>query len=592
MTNSPSEKPAKKKSVWLAFGQLMYAARVYSIALGAAIIGLIITRVAEASIYKYLIPQTLDDGFIAQKPDFLQHMPVLFLGIFCTIGLGEFLSKYFMGYVGRSVVRDYRQQMLGHLLHVPMGYYKKHTIGELISKINYDAEQVATAVSDAVREFLNSIVAIIVLFGVMLSISWRVTAVLLFVVPIVSTSLRMVGKRMRRYSMQVQQTMGELTHVTAEVITGHQVIRIYQGNEYEMRRIKESTENNRDQELKTFMTAALSAPLMQVIGGSVLVGFIYLVTLDAINLPPGQIFGMIGVMFALIRPLKQISGVNNVFQKGIAGVESIHQLLQTPPEINYAHSTIQQRPQELRFNNVNFAYPDAPDTPVLKNISFSARCGQTVALVGGSGSGKSSLISLVPRFYDLEQGEILIDGQNIANFDLLSLRKQIALITQQVVLFNDTVANNIAYGLAEVDLEQIRKAAIVANALEFIEKMPQGFDTQIGENGCMLSGGQRQRIAIARAVLKDAPILIMDEATSALDTESELAIKVALNNLMRDRITLVIAHRLSTIEQADKILVLDKGQIIESGTHQELLHKQGRYAQLQQAQMFQELIVE
>jgi subfamily B ATP-binding cassette protein MsbA len=583
-----SKNPNNKKSIWQAFWLLMYNARVYYVAILCAIAGLIMTRVAEACIYKYLIPQTLDEGFIAHKAEFLQQMPALFIGIFMAIGIGEFLSKYYMGFVGRSVVCDYRQQMLKHLLTVPIGYYKQHTVGELISKINYDSEQVATAVSDAVREFLNSIVAIIVLFGVMLSISWRVTVTIMFVAPIVLLALRMLGKRMRRYSTQVQHTMGELTHVTAEVISGHQVIRVYQGEKYESQRIDNATENNLRQELKTFFLAGLSAPIMQFIGGTVLIGFIYLVTLDSIQLPPGQIFGLIGVLFALIRPLKQISGVNNVFQKGIAGAESIQMLLKTPPELNSGNIMLNVRPEELTFSNISFAYPDAPDVWVLKDVSFSAKCGETVAIVGGSGSGKSSLISLVPRFYQTTEGKILIDNQNITDINVLSLRNQIALITQNVILFNDTVANNIAYGMDNPNRVAIENAARVANAVDFIEALPLGFDTVIGENGCLLSGGQRQRLAIARAILKDAPILIMDEATSALDTESELAIKVALQNLMRDRITLIIAHRLSTIEQADKIIVLDRGRIIESGTHQELVEKQGRYAQLQQAQLYQD----
>lgn len=578
-----------KKNLLRAFVQLMYSAKIYTTALVCAITGLIITRLAEACIYKYLIPHTLDDGFIAHKAEFLQYMPVLFLGIFCAIGLGEFLSKYCMGYVGRSVVRDYRQQMLNHLLVVPMAYYKKHTIGELISKINYDAEQVALAVSEAVREFLNSLVAIVVLFGVMLTISWKVTATLIFVAPVVSVVLRMVGKRMRRYSTNVQHTMGELTHVTAEIISGYQVIKVYQGTAYEQERIRTSTENNRKQELKTFMIAALSAPIMQCIGGLVLVGFIYMVTLDTIKLPPGEIFGLIGVLFALIRPLKQISGVNNIFQKGIAGVESIQKLLHAPAEVNDGTNILKKCAGSIRFENVSFCYPDEPDTPILQNINLEITRGKTVAIVGRSGSGKSSLISLLPRFYNATLGHIYIDEHDINSVELTSLRNHIAIITQHVILFNDTIAANIAYGQENATLEQIKHAATVANALEFIENLPLGFNTPVGENGCLLSGGQRQRIAIARAILKDAPILIMDEATSALDTESEYAISSALDHLMRDRTTLIIAHRLSTIERADQIVVLEKGKIVESGTHTELLAAQGRYALLQKSQLTQEL---
>jgi subfamily B ATP-binding cassette protein MsbA len=586
------QKPVKyrKKAFFEAFWQLMSSAKAYRGVLLCAITGLFITRLAEGSIYKYLIPHTLDDGFIAHKVEFLQYMPSMFLGIFCAIGLGEFMSKYCMGYVGRSVVRDYRQQMLNHLLVVPMAYYKKNTIGELISKINYDAEQVALAVSEAVREFLNSIVAIIVLFGVMLSISWKVTLTTLFVAPVVSLALRMVGRRMRRYSSKVQQTMGALTHVTAEIISGYQVIKVYNGAQYEQQRIIESTENNRRQELKTFMIAALSAPLMQLIGGTVLVGFIYMVTLDSIQLPPGQIFGLIGVMFALIRPLKQISGVNNIFQKGLAGVESIQKLLQAPLETNDGKTVLHKCNGAIRFENVSFCYPDEPEKPVLQNINLTATRGKTIAIVGRSGSGKSSLITLIPRFYNPTLGHIYIDDHDIRDIELNSLRKHIAIITQHVVLFNDTVANNIAYGQTNVSRLQIENAARVANALEFIEQLPLGLDNPVGENGCLLSGGQRQRIAIARAILKDAPILIMDEATSALDTESEQAIKVALDSLMRDRTTIIIAHRLSTIERADQILVMEQGKIVESGTHAELLAAQGRYALLQRAQLSQEIV--
>lgn len=579
-----------KKGVVRSFGLLMSSAKKYTFALSIAIGGLIVTRLAEASIYKYLIPHTLDDGLIAQKAEFLKHMPAMFIGIFSAIGIGEFLSKYCMGFVGRSVVRDYRQQMLNHLLLVPMSYYKKHTIGELISKINYDAEQVALAVSEAVREFLNSIVAIVVLFVVMLSISWKITLVVLLVAPVVSVIMRMVGKRMRRYSSKVQVTMGELTHVTAEIISGYQVIRVYQGESYEQQRIVACTENNRIQELKTFLIVAMSSPIMQLIGGFVLVGFIYLVTLDSIRLPPGQIFGIIGVMFALIRPLKQISGVNNIFQKGIAGVESIHKLLHAPIESNKGTHLIEKCKGAIAFKNVGFAYPDEPNAPILQDINFTVEPGKTVAIVGRSGSGKSSLISLLPRFYDPLHGTVQIDGHDLKSIDLVSLRNQIALITQHVVLFNDSVANNIAYGRPNATKEQIIYAATVANALEFIEQLPMGFDSQVGENGCLLSGGQRQRIAIARAILKDAPILIMDEATSSLDTESEQSIKNALDSLMRNRTTIIIAHRLSTIEKADQIIVLEKGKIVETGTHAELLGSQGRYAQLQQAQLSQELM--
>lgn len=570
-----------KQPMLKAFAQLMYNARRYSKALFCAIAGLIMTRAAEGAIYKFVLPYTVDSGLIEKDPTFLERLPLIIIGVFITIGCGEFLAKYFMGYVGRSVVRDYKQQMLAHLLKVPMSYYKSNTVGTLISKINYDAEQVSTAVSDSVREFINSIVATVILVGVMFSISWRVTLVVVCVAPIIVFVLRNLGRHMRRYAARVQNTMGEVTNVAAEIITGYQVIKLYQGNEYELARVQRTTEENRRQELKTFFISALSSPIMQTICGVVLVGFIMMVTHESIMLSPGQIIGLIGVMIAMIRPLKQISVVNNVFQKGITAVESIHALLSTPPEVNNATQQIINRPRSLEFRQVSFAYPDEPDTKILNNVSFTVKKGETIAIVGGSGSGKSTLATLLPRFYELSQGKIYIDSQDISSIELINLRQQIALMSQQVILFNDTVANNIAYGMRNPDRLAIEHAAKVANAFDFIQQLPHGFDTLIGENGCLLSGGQRQRLAIARAILKDAPILVMDEATSALDTQSENLIKEALTRLIRDRITIIIAHRLSTIEHADKIIVMDGGKIVETGTHQQLIAQQGRYAQLQ-----------
>lgn len=537
----------------------MRSAKLYSLTISVAIFGLLIARFSDAAIYKYLIPHTLDDGFIARDSQFFQQMPYLFLGIFLCLGIGEFMSRYCMGYVARSVVRDYRQQMLKHLLQVPVEYYKKITSGELLSKINYDSEQVAVAVSDAIREFLNSIVAICILISVMFSISWRVSSVILLAVPVIAWVMKYAGRKMRRYSARVQKTMGNLTNVSSEIVNGYQEIKVFQGEEYEKIRIEQATNENRKQELRTFLVTALSSPIMQLLGGLVLISFVFMVTRDKVTLSTGQIVGLIGAMFALIRPLKQITEVNNVFQKGIAAVESIQSLLDIDKEKNTGTKTIENSRGHIKFDNVNFSYANNSNI-VINNLSLEINSGETIALVGKSGSGKSTLMNLLLRFYVPTSGTICLDNIDISELELTEYRRQLALVSQNVILFNDTIANNIAYG-HKVDKDKILSAAEAANCLEFIDNLPNGFDTFIGENGCLLSGGQRQRIAIARALLKDAPVLLLDEATSALDNQSEDLIKQALDNLTKNRTTLIIAHRLSSIEKADKIYQLHNGNL-------------------------------
>lgn len=537
----------------------MRSAKLYSLTISVAIFGLLIARFSDAAIYKYLIPYTLDDGFISRDSQFFQKMPYLFLGIFLCLGIGEFMSRYCMGYVARSVVRDYRQLMLKHLLQVPVEYYKKITSGELLSKINYDSEQVAVAVSDAIREFLNSIVAICVLISVMFSISWRVSSVILLAVPVIAWVMKYAGRKMRRYSARVQKTMGNLTNVSSEIVNGYQEIKVFQGEEYEKIRIEQATNENRKQELRTFLVTALSSPIMQLLGGLVLISFVFMVTRDKVTLSTGQIVGLIGAMFALIRPLKQITEVNNVFQKGIAAVESIQSLLDIDKEKNTGTKTIENSRGYIKFDNVNFSYANNSNI-VINNLSLEINSGETIALVGKSGSGKSTLMNLLLRFYVPTSGTICLDNIDISELELTEYRRQLALVSQNVILFNDTIANNIAYGY-KVDKDKILSAAEAANCLEFIDNLPNGFDTFIGENGCLLSGGQRQRIAIARALLKDAPVLLLDEATSALDNQSEDLIKQALDNLTKNRTTLIIAHRLSSIEKADKIYQLHNGNL-------------------------------
>jgi len=555
----------------------------YKVYLSIAIFGIIIFMAAtKFGIYGYLIPRMLDEGFIAANPEFLRTMPYFIPLIFLGIGFGEFLSKFFMGLIGRSVVCDYRKAILQHLLVLPIDFYKQHSSGELISKINYDCEQMATAVSDSVKELLSSLIAIVFAFLVMLSISWQVTLLLAAVAPIVGAVLNFVNFKIRRYSAKIQQTMANLTHVSNEVIRGHEVIRAYQSEQYERDRVAKVCENNCKQEIRSVFITALSSPVIQLMGAIVLVIFVYLVTTDSIEVRPGQMVGLMGAMYSLLRPIKQLSQVNGVIQKGIVAVTSIDNLLDMPAESDCGTQNLTNVHGILEFKEVSFAY--SPAENVLSNISFSAFPGQTVAIVGRSGAGKSTLASLISRFYQPTYGSITIDGNNISDVTLTSLRSNVSLVTQNVTLFSDTIANNIAYGSRDkVTMEQIIQAAKFAHIYDFIMQQELGFETAVGENGCRLSGGQRQRLAIARAILKDAPIIILDEATSALDNESEKYIQQGLNYLKQGRTTIIIAHRLSTIENADKILVMEAGKIVEQGSHQQLIQQGGAYQHLQQS---------
>ena len=570
------------KNVFKAFALLMNSARAYVKYLVIAITGLLLTRLSEAAIYKFLIPQTVNYGLIDKDLHFMRQMPWMILIIFLCLGIGEFLSKFMMGLVGRGVVRDYRVSMLNHLLEVPVAYYKNNSSGILLSKINYDAEQVAIAVSDAIREFLSSIIAISVLISAMVSISWQVTVGCILIIPLVAGYLHVAGKFMRKYSARVQHTMGNLTHVASEVINSYPVIKIYGGKLYEQKRIREAANNNFKQELKMFFVKAISSPIMQLIAGSTLVFFVSIVGFNILPLTTGEIFGLIGIMFAMIRPLKQITEVNNVFQKGLTAVASIHNLLYIPKEKESGSMLVNCVQGRVVFDKVNFCYYPKHDNAkalALSNISFSVAAGKTVAIIGRSGSGKSTLISLLVRFFEPSSGRILLDGIDIKQYSLTNLRSQFAMVAQQTMLFNDTVANNIAYGCNnKVSQKDIKNAAQAAYALEFIESLPNGFDTYIGENGSLLSGGQRQRLAIARAILKNAPILILDEATSALDTESERHIQLAMEYLMANKTTFIISHRLSTIKNADTIIVLDKGCVVDQGNYEVLSNKKAWYA--------------
>ncbi len=568
------------------YKRLLKSTGIYKKTFFLAITGMIIHAITDTS-FAAIIKPLLDGSFIDKDPSFIQIMPILIILIFVFRGIGSFMSTYGMAYVGRSIIRDIRRDMFDKILLRSSSLYDESITGKLVSKITFDAEQVAEAATKAVTTVIKDGLTIIGLLSLMFYYSFELSIGLLLIAPLVGFFLKIMSVKFRSLSRDIQRSMGTITNIVEESIIGHRIIKIFGGKDYEKNTFNSANAYNRERNLKLIFVQSISIPLMQLLVAIFLAAIIFFVTsndyLDEISI--GTFMSYLTAMIMMFAPIKRLSEVNVVLQRGIAASESIYDLLDSKSEnIGMIDATKIEGSISISFKNVTFKYPSSQSN-VLENINLDISKGETVAIVGKSGSGKTTLLDLIPRLYDPDQGDIYFNTSNIKDINLNKIRAYISYVGQDFTLFNDTIYNNIAYGeLSSHDVSSVHDAAEFSFASNFINDLPDKFETVVGQNGVLLSGGQRQRIAIARALLKNAPILLLDEATSALDAESEASIQKSLTTLSENKTTLVIAHRLSTVMNADKIIVIEDGHVVEQGNHSDLIDKKSVYYALYNSQ--------
>ncbi|HCA27484.1 MAG TPA: lipid A export permease/ATP-binding protein MsbA [Betaproteobacteria bacterium] len=549
-------------------------------------VGSMVLIAASEPAFAALLKPMLDGSFVKKDVHTMHLMPLLLLLLFLVRGIASYVNTYTIQWISSKMVMDLRDTAFRQLLALPTTYYDNHSSGGLIANVAFNITQVTEAGFSVITVLVRDSLTVTGLLGWMLYLNWKLTLIALVVAPVIALIIRLVSRRLRTMTRELQRSLGHITHILEESITGHKVVKTFGGQAYESRRYHDAINQSRRYTMKQVSAASANVPIVQLVAAAALAIIIFIATMQsaANETTVGGFVSFLTAMLMLFSPIKRLTSVNEGLQRGLAAAEIFFELLDEDAEVDAGERRLQRAQGEIVFRAVDFSYHPA-DAPALSGVSLKIAPGETVALVGSSGGGKTSLVNLIPRFYHPNRGEILIDGCNIASIRLADLRANIALVSQEVILFNDTIAANIAYGqYSQAAQADIIAAAEAAHAMDFIREMPNGLQTMIGEKGLRLSGGQRQRIAIARALLKDAPILILDEATSALDSASEQHVQAALETLMKHRTTIIIAHRLSTIEKADRILALQKGRIVEQGAHDELLAKNGVYANLYRIQ--------
>lgn len=579
---------SEQVSVGRLYGRLLTYVKPFIGSFLIAILGFVLFASAAPAL-SWMMGQ-ITEVLANPKPEDARFVIITLVVIFAYRGLGTFLGKYFIARVGRGVVHSLRTVLFNHMLLLPSNYYDGESTGRLISRVIFDVDQVTGAATKALTTLVQDGLTVIFLMGYLIYLDWTLTLIFLALAPIIGALVGFASKFFRKYSKRIQKSVGNVTQVTNETITAYREVRTFGGQEFEGARFNKASEDNRKQALKFALTNAINVPLNQQIIALGLGVMVYMMFERVLNgtMSAGEFMTFITAASLIAKPLRSLTDINSIIQKGLVGAESIFSVLDTQTEKDSGHIELDRVRGDVEIKDLSFKYPSSDDW-VLKSLNAKADAGKSYALVGRSGSGKTTLMTLLPRFYQAQQGSILLDGHKLEDLTLASLRKNVSIVSQQVMLFNSSVLNNIAYGeLQHKSREEVIAAAKAAHADEFIIQMSDGYDTMVGDNGVLLSGGQRQRIAIARAILKNSPVLILDEATSALDTESERHIQGAMEEVVKGRTTFVIAHRLSTIENADEIWVMEKGEIIERGTHNQLLAAKGAYANLHDMQFHED----